>query len=72
MENYDKFEPTGIDEAECKVEFRFEKSDLPQLAEALRIPQASTKNCLQWDGRVVYAFKNGLPLQIQRSNFTIW
>ena len=39
-ENYDKFEQTDIDEAECKAEFRFEKSHLPQLAEALRIPQA--------------------------------
>ena len=28
-----------MDEAECKAEFRVEKSDLPQLAEALRIPQ---------------------------------
>ena len=38
-ENYERFELTDIDEAEWKAEFRFEKSDLPQLAEALRIPQ---------------------------------
>ena len=29
----------NVDEAECKAEFRVEKSDLPQLADALRIPQ---------------------------------
>lgn len=38
-ENYERFELTDMDEADCKTEFRFEKSDLPQLAEALRIPQ---------------------------------
>jgi hypothetical protein len=38
-ESYERFELTDMDEAECKAEFRFEKSDLPQLAEALRIPQ---------------------------------
>lgn len=37
--NYERFELANMDEAECKAEFRFEKSDLPQLAEALRIPQ---------------------------------
>ena len=37
-ENYGRFELTDMDEAECKAEFRFEKSDLHQLAEALRIP----------------------------------
>ena len=38
-ENYRRFELTDMDEAECKAEFRFEKSDLHQLAEALRIPR---------------------------------
>ena len=39
-ENYDKFELTDKDEAECNAEFRFEKSDLPQWVETLRIPHA--------------------------------
>ena len=38
-ENYERFELANMDEAEGEAEFRFEKSDLPQLAEALRIPQ---------------------------------
>ena len=38
-ESYERFELASIDEAECKAEFRFEKSDLPQLAEALLIPE---------------------------------
>ena len=38
-EMYERFELANVDEAECKAEFRVEKSDLPQLADALRIPQ---------------------------------
>lgn len=38
-ENYDRFDFDEIDPAECKVEFRFEKRDLPQLIEALEIPE---------------------------------
>ncbi len=38
-ENYKRFELARMDEAECKAEFRVEKSDLLQLAEALRIPK---------------------------------
>lgn len=38
-EIYERFELANVDEAECKAEFRVEKSDLPQLADALRIPQ---------------------------------
>ena len=37
--NYERFELTDMNEAECKAEFRFKKSALPQLVEALRIPQ---------------------------------
>ena len=37
-ENYERFNLTGMDEAECKADFRFEKSDLPELAEAPRTP----------------------------------
>ena len=35
---YACFDLNNMSEAECKVEFRFEKKDLPALAEALRIP----------------------------------
>ena len=38
-ENYEKFDFDSLDPAECKAEFRFEKRDLPQLAEVLRIPE---------------------------------
>ena len=38
-EIYERFDLANVDEAECKAEFRVEKSDLPQLADALRIPQ---------------------------------
>ena len=37
--NYERFNLTDMDEAECKAELHFEKSDLPELAETLRIPQ---------------------------------
>ena len=38
-EIYERFELANVDEAECKAEFRVEKSDLPQLADDLRVPQ---------------------------------
>ena len=38
-EIYERFELANVDESECKAEFRVEKNDLPQLADALRIPQ---------------------------------
>ena len=38
-EIYERFELANVDEAECKAEFRVEKSDLLQLADALLIPQ---------------------------------
>ena len=38
-EIYERFDLANVDEAKCKAEFRVEKSDLPQLADALRIPQ---------------------------------
>lgn len=36
---YDRFDLDAIDPAECNAEFRFEKRDLIQLAEALGIPE---------------------------------
>ena len=38
-ESYERLELASINEAKCKAEFLFEKSDLPQLAEALQIPE---------------------------------
>ena len=38
-ENHEKFDFDGLDPAECKAEFRFEKRDLPQLPEVLEIPE---------------------------------
>ena len=35
---YDKFDLDGWDDAECKVELRFDKSDLPVLLRTLRFP----------------------------------
>ena len=36
--DYEKFDLESMDPVECKAEFRFEKNDLPSLAEALQIP----------------------------------
>ena len=38
FDNYERFNLETLNPAECKAEFRFEKSDLPLLTEALRIP----------------------------------
>ena len=35
---YEEFDLETMDPIECKAEFRFEKNDLPSLAEALQIP----------------------------------
>ena len=37
-EDYEKFHLEDKDSVECKAEFRFEKNDIPLLAEALGIP----------------------------------
>lgn len=36
VEFYKRFELTDMDEAECKAEFWFEKSDLPQASRSLK------------------------------------
>lgn len=57
-DEYDRFDLDNMSEAECKAEFRFEKKDLPALAEALRIPptfklsQGSIYS--KWNGRPLY------------------
>ena len=38
-ENYSRFSIDCIEEPECKSEFRIEKKDLPQLADALELPE---------------------------------
>lgn len=35
---YPRFDLNNMNDAECKAEFRFEKKDLPAIAEALQIP----------------------------------
>ena len=37
-EDYERFDLDVMDDAECKAEFRFTKSEIPRLAEALDIP----------------------------------
>ena len=37
-ESYDKFDLDDMGQADCKVELRIEKADLPRLADVLQIP----------------------------------
>ena len=60
-ENYDVFELDNVDGADCKAEFRFEKVDLPQLAEVLGIPRA-----FQCDQRTVCDGMEGLCMLLRR------
>ena len=41
-EEYGRFDLDEMDDTECKAEFRFRKTDIPLLAEALRIPEKFT------------------------------
>ena len=43
-EEYSRFNLDNMSEAECKAEFRFNKNDLPVLAEALQIPPSFKLN----------------------------
>ena len=45
-EDYEKFHLEDKDSVECKAEFRFEKNNIPLLAEALGIPDVF--KCQQW------------------------
>jgi len=60
-EEYSRFDLDSISEAECKAEFRFNKSDLPVLAEALQIPQSFKLN----QGSIVDGME-GLCMLLQR------
>ena len=43
-DKYSRFDLDDMSEAECKAEFRFDKKDLPVLAEALQIPPSFKLN----------------------------
>ena len=43
-DEYCRFDLDNMSEAECKAEFRFDKKDLPVLAEAFQISPSSTLN----------------------------
>ena len=67
-EIYERFELANVDEAECKPEFRVEKSDLPQHADALRIPQIfKCDQRSECDAQTA-----SVPLSIQRPHCKIW
>ena len=61
---YDKFDLDGWDEAECKVELRFDKSDLPVLLRTLRFPDRFV--CSQ---RTVCSGTEGLCILLKRLSF---
>ena len=41
-QNYEHFDLEELDESECLAEFRFQKRDIPVLAEAMRLPDSYT------------------------------
>ena len=61
---YDKFDLAGWDDAECKVELRFDKSDLPVLLRTLRFPDRFV--CSQ---RTVCSGMEGLCILLKRLSF---
>ena len=63
-EKYGRFSIDRIEEPECKAEFRVEKKDLPQLAEALQLPQ--TFRCYQ---RTTADKLEGLCILLRRMSF---
>ena len=51
-ESYGKFDLNDMDDSECLSDFRFHKSDLPVLCEALHLPKLlymSTRNNMRWN-----------------------
>ena len=55
-EEYSRFNLDNMSEADCKAEFRFNRNDLPVLAEALQIPPSFKLNqvCF-YDGLLTHA-----------------
>ena len=64
FKDYEKFDLESMDPVECKAEFRFEKNDLPSLAEALQIPD--TFFCQQ---RSVCDGMEGLCMALKRFSY---
>ena len=64
FKDYEKFDLESMDPVECKAEFRFEKNDLPSLAEALQIPD--TFFCQQWS---VCDGMEGLCMALKRFSY---
>ena len=74
--DYEKFDLETMNPVECKAEFRFEKNDLPSLAEALQIPDTVTFVCQQrsvCDGMegLCTALEILLSFAIQRHDFSL-
>ena len=63
-EKYERFSIERIEEPECMSEFRVEKKDLPQLADALRLPD--TFHCNQ---RTTADKSEGLCILLRRMSF---
>ena len=60
-ENYERFNLEEIEEPECKANFRFQKDDIPELAEVLGLPEVF--RCSQ---RTVADQLEGLCLLLRR------
>ena len=63
-ENYQRFNLDEIQEPECKAEFRFNKNDIPVLAEVLGLPE--TFRCSQ---RTVANKLEGLCMLLRRTAY---
>ena len=63
-ENYERFSPDDMNDAECLAEFRFRKHDLPLLANVLQIPDSFT--CYQ---RTVTSGMEGLCVLLRRLSY---
>ena len=67
-EDYERFDLDVMDDAECKAEFRFTKSEIPRLAEALDIPATfflPPRINSSWNGRTMSGVKTtDLPLSL--------
>ncbi len=60
-EKYEEFKLANVDEVECKAEFRVEKSDLPQLANASQIPEV-----FQCDQQTICDGMEGFSMLLRR------
>ena len=69
-EDYERFDLNAMDETECKAEFRFTKSEIPRLAEALDILGTfflPPRHNSSWNRRTMSGVKTtDLPLSLLR------